>query len=260
MDQGDGTKREEHIKRRPGDIPRRGHTGGGGQYHQKEGHCLKLNDGEIGALTDYVSEYNLKLSPLQLELFRIYMDELWEWNLHINLTGLSNRRDIVVELFLDSLIPAPFIPGFGRSLDVGTGAGFPGIPLKIYEPNLKITLLEANSKKVSFLKHVIRKLRLTDIDVIKGRIEQVGNGLHHGEFPLITARAVAALGQILSWCAPYLSQGGLLVSFLGPYVDESLKDIKQVMESHGVDIYKMIPYFLPGRKTKRHTVIFKKRS
>ena len=214
---------------------------------------------EIGALVEFVSEYNVKLSPLQLDLFRNYMGELWEWNLHINLTGLSSKRDIVVELFLDSLIPAPFIPTNGRLLDVGTGAGFPGIPLKIYVPNLKMTLLEANSKKVSFLRHIIRKLRLTDVDVIKGRIEQDGNGLHQGEFPLITARAIAGLGQTLAWCAPYLSQGGLLVSFLGPHVDERLNENKEVMESHGVDVYKMIPYFLPGKKTKRHTVIFRKK-
>jgi 16S rRNA (guanine527-N7)-methyltransferase len=218
-----------------------------------------LNDDEIGTLTEFVSKYNVKLLPLQLDLFCDYMGELWEWNRHINLTGLSSKRDIVVELFLDSLIPAPFIPANGRLLDVGTGAGFPGIPLKIYLPNLKITLLEANSKKVSFLRHVIRKLGLTDIDVIKGRIEQGGNDLHQVEFPLITARAVAGLGQTLAWCAPYLSQGGLLVSFLGPHVDERLNENKEVMASHSVDIYKMIPYFLPGKKTKRHTVIFRKK-
>ena len=216
-------------------------------------------DDEIGVLAEYVLEYNVTLSPLQLKLFRDYMNALWEWNLHINLTGLSNRRDMVVELFLDSLIPAPFISANERLLDVGTGAGFPGIPLKIYMPELKIILLEASSKKVSFLRYVIRKLRLTDIDVIKGRIEQDGNGLRHGEFPLITARAVAGLGQTLSWCAPYLSQGGLLVSFLGPHVDERLNENKQVMECHGIDVHKMIPYFLPGKKTKRHTVIFKKK-
>ena len=195
-----------------------------------------------------------------MKLFRDYMDELWEWNLHVNLTGLSTRRDIVVELILDSLIPAPLVPATGRLLDVGTGAGFPGIPLKIYGPNLKITLLEANSKKVSFLRHIIRKLRLTDIDVIKGRIEQDGNGLRHREFPLMTARAVAGLGQTLAWCAPYLSQGGLLVSFLGPHVEERLNENKGVMESQGVEIYNIIPYFLPGKKTKRHTVIFRKKA
>jgi 16S rRNA (guanine527-N7)-methyltransferase len=219
-----------------------------------------LNNDEIGALTEFVLEYNVKLSPLQLDLFRNFMGELWEWNLHVNLTGLSSKHDIVVELFLDSLIPAPFIPANGRLLDVGTGAGFPGIPLKIYVPNLKITLLEANSKKVSFLRHIIRKLRLTDIDVIRGRIEQDGNGLRHGEFPLITARAVAGLGQTLVWCAPFLRQGGLLVSFLGPHADERLNENKGVMESHDVDIFKMIPYFLPGKKTKRHAVIFRKKA
>jgi len=218
-----------------------------------------LFDDEIDVLMEHISEYNVTLSPLQLKLFRDYMNELWEWNLHINLTGLSNRRDMVVELFLDSLIPAPCIPADEGLLDVGTGAGFPGIPLKIYMPKLKIILLEANSRKVSFLRHVIRKLRLTDIDVIEGRIEQDGNGLRQGEFPLITARAVAGLGQTLSWCAPYLAEGGVLVSFLGPRVDEGLKEYKHVMESHGIDVHKVIPYYLPGKKTKRHTVIFRKK-
>lgn len=213
---------------------------------------------EIGALTETASNYGVKILPSQLDLFRIYLDELWDWNLHMNLTGLSSRREMVIELFLDSLIPAPFIPTRGRMLDVGSGAGFPAVPLKIYIPSLKITLLEANSKKVSFLRHVIRLLGLKQIDVIQGRIEKDNGRLSHGGFPLITARALAGLGQTLSWCAPYLCQGGLLVSFLGPRAEDDLKENRQIMKSHGMVLHEMIPYFLPRKKTKRNTVIFKK--
>jgi 16S rRNA (guanine527-N7)-methyltransferase len=143
-------------------------------------------------------------------------------------------------------------------LDVGSGAGFRALPLKIYIPNLIITLLEANSKKVSFLRHVIRLLRLKQIDVIQGRIEKDNCRLPQGGFPLITARALAGLGQTLTWCAPYLCQGGLLVSFLGPRVNEVLKENREIMQSKGIVLHEMIPYFLPQKNTQRNTVIFKK--
>jgi 16S rRNA (guanine527-N7)-methyltransferase len=143
-------------------------------------------------------------------------------------------------------------------LDVGSGAGFPAVPLKIHIPNLTITLLEGNSKKVSFLRHVIRLLRLEQIDVIQGRIEKDNGGLSHGGFPLITARALAGLGKTLSWCAPYLCQGGLLVSFLGPRAEEDLEENRQIMKSQGLVLHKMVQYFLPKKKTKRNTVFLRK--
>ncbi len=217
-----------------------------------------MDEDEFQTLTENAPIYGAEISDPQLNLFRAYLDELWDWNLHMNLTGLSSREEMVVELFLDSLIPAPFIPAKGKMLDVGSGAGFPAIPLKIHIPNLKITLIEANSKKVSFLRHVIRLLNLNEIEVINGRIEQDKGRLKHKTFPLITARALAGLGQTLSWCAPYLCQGGLLVSFLGSRAEEDLKDSRQVMQRHGIVLHEMIPYLLPRKKTKRNTVIFRK--
>ena len=217
-----------------------------------------MDEDEFQALAERASIYGLKISNHQLNLFRIYLNELWDWNLRMNLTGLSSRKKMVVELFLDSLIPAPFIPAKGKMLDVGSGAGFPAIPLKIHIPNLKITLIEANSKKVSFLRHVIRLLNLNEIEVIKMRIEQDKGRLIDKEFPLITARALAGMGQTLSWCAPYLCHGGLLVSFLGSRIEEDLKENRGVMKKYGIAVYKMIPYILPTKKTKRNTVIFRK--
>jgi len=217
-----------------------------------------LDKDAFQALKEKAPIYGLKISNPQLNLFRIYLDELWDWNLRMNLTGLSSRKEMVVELFLDSLIPVPFIPTKGKMLDVGSGAGFPAIPLKIYIPNLKMTLIEANSKKVSFLRHIIRLLNLNEIEVINKRIEQDKGLLNDKEFPLITARALAGLGQMLSWCAPYLGQGGLLVSFLGPHAREDLMENREVMEKQGIVLHEMIPYVLPAKKTKRNTVIFKR--
>lgn len=217
-----------------------------------------MDEDEFQALITNALNYGVKISHPQLTLFRTYLNELWDWNLHMNLTGLSSRREIVVELFLDSLIPAPFIAARGKILDVGSGAGFPAIPLKIHMPTLKMTLIEANSKKVSFLRHVIRLLDLNDIEVINGRIEQDRGPLKHEEFALITARALAGLAQTLSWCAPFLCQRGRLVSFLGSRAEKDLKESRQVMEREGIVLHEMIPYVLPTKKTKRNTVIFRK--
>jgi 16S rRNA (guanine527-N7)-methyltransferase len=213
---------------------------------------------DLKLLFDTAPRYGIQLSDHQLNLYRIYLDELWEWNRRINLTGLHARKKIAIELCLDSLIPAPFIPEKGRMLDVGSGAGFPGVPLKIHSPGLKTHLIEANSKKVSFLRHVIRLLKLNEIEVIKGRIERDGILLHPSGYRLITARALADLRQTVAWCAPFLSSGGLLLTFLGSGAEKDLEKGRQVMEKYGIRPYRKIPYFLPGRKSLRNTMIFKK--
>jgi 16S rRNA (guanine527-N7)-methyltransferase len=181
-----------------------------------------LYEDEIRALRRKSLGYGIELSEDQLSLFQIYLDELCVWNRRMNLTGLSHRERMVFELFLDSLIPAPHLVGTGRLLDVGSGAGFPGIPLKICKPRLKAHLLEANSKKVSFLKQVIRLLNLDETEVIRGRIEKDGGSLHPDGYHLITARALAPLGRTIAWCAPLLTPGALLVSFMGGGVKDEL--------------------------------------
>jgi len=217
-----------------------------------------LNDEDLKPLRDRAPDYGISLSDHQLNLFRIYLDELWDWNAHFNLTGLSSRRRIVTELFLDSLVPAPFLPKEGKVLDVGSGAGFPGLPLKIYSSRLNTTLLEANSKKVSFLKHVIRLLMLKETDVVRGRVEKVGDNILHAGYDLISARALAGLDQIFAWCVPLLGPAGLMVCFLGSRADEDLKEHKTNMKKHGICLHRKIPYSLPGKKTERTTVIFKR--
>jgi 16S rRNA (guanine527-N7)-methyltransferase len=170
---------------------------------------------EMSLLAEKAAALGTHLSSLEIDLFKLYLKELWEWNQRFNLTGLKTLDRIVIELFLDSLIPSPCLPDEGLMLDAGSGAGFPGVPLKILHPRIEIRLLESNAKKVIFLRHIVRSLQLKGAQVIQGRIEASGKWFHAEAFQVITARALADLRQIISWCSPLLKDGGYLVAFLG---------------------------------------------
>ena len=213
---------------------------------------------EIRLLAKEAAFFGIGLSSSELGLFQDYLEELWEWSKRFNLTGLKTRERMVIELFLDSLIPAPFIPEEGTMLDVGSGAGFPGLPLKILHPRVQAHLLETNTKKVSFLKQVIRSLKLRGIEVVQERIEAHKRRLHGELYDVITARAVADLTRILSWCSPLLSEKGFLVAFLGAEGEKDLAKNQGVVDTLGLRVEKRISYALPGKKTKRHTFILKR--
>jgi 16S rRNA (guanine527-N7)-methyltransferase len=213
---------------------------------------------EISLLTEKASAYGIRLTWSELSLFQVYLEELWEWHKRFNLTGVKTRERMVIELFLDSLIPDAFVPETAILLDVGSGAGFPGLPLKIRHPGLETYLLEPNTKKVAFLRQAIRCLKLQGIDVIQGRIEGYKEWFGKRRYGLITARAVANLTQILVQCSPVLSAGGFLVAFLGAEGEKDVEKNKDTMETHGLSVKEKITYILPGKKTKRHTFILKK--
>jgi len=203
------------------------------------------------------AEFGLDLSAHHINLLNIYLDELESWNKKMNLTGLNARERIINELVLDSLIPAPFLPYDKRMLDVGSGGGFPSIPLKIYLPNLQMTLLEANLKKIHFLKHIIRLLGLTDIRAIQGRIENSGYLLQPNDYNIISARALANLGQVVKWCASHLLPDGLLISYLGGKAEAELRQNADIIEAHSLALYREIHYILPG-EIERNIIILKK--
>jgi len=217
-----------------------------------------LEKTEQQKIFSWARDFGIKLSDYQIHLFGIYLDELWEWNKKLNLTGLSSRQRLVTELLLDSLIPSLFLPEEGRLLDVGSGAGFPGIPLKICKPQLKTQLIEANSKKANFLKQVIRITKLHEIEVIKGRIEKDGSILSHKGYHIITTRALAPLIQTLAWCVPYLMSGGLIVNFQGSKFAEALEESADIIKEYGLFLYKSVPYKLPEKDSQRHILIFMK--
>lgn len=203
-------------------------------------------------------DYGVPLTTSQIDLINIYLHELWEWNKKINLTGLTSPERILKELLIDSLIPSPYLPEEGDLLDVGSGAGFPAIPLKILNHGLRMHLMEPRSKRVSFLKQVIRITNVYDIEVIKGRIEKDGTLLRSEGYNIITARALADLPQTLTWCAPHLKPGGMILTFKGSQVEKVLKEGSDVIHEHELVLDKTVPYRLPGKDSIRHLLIFRK--
>lgn len=209
-------------------------------------------------LRDRAPRYGIDLSEGQIRLLGTYLEELVQWNRRMNLTGLSSRERIVNELFLDSLIPAPFLPGEGRLLDVGSGAGLPGLPLRIYHPRLEVHLLEPRAKRVSFLRQVIRLLGLKGIEVLRGRAGGEDSGLEFRGYSVVTARALADLSQTLAWCGPLVQVDGVLVCYLGGRAEELLVECATVLDTQHLVLQRRIPYSLPGKSGERSVLMFSK--
>jgi len=220
----------------------------------------KPNKGEVEKFRSLLNRFGLKLTWDQTHKLGIFLNELEEWNRKLNLTGLSSRQSIINELLIDSIMPTSFMPDDGHLLDVGSGAGFPAIPIKICKPSLKCQLMEPNSKKISFLKQIIRIAKLEKIEVIKGRIEKEEGLLHPEGYDVIISRGLAPLPQFLTWGAPHLTPGGLIVAFLGSQTDQALKESADVIRKHLLLPFKSISYSLPGKSSGRNLLILKRRS
>ena len=205
------------------------------------------------------SEIEIDFSPMQERLLNTFVKELLAWNKHMNLTGLSSTRRIMDELVADSLMPLPYLPNTGICLDVGSGAGFPAIPLKICRPAMNFFLMEPNLKKGSFLKQIIRLCGLKQIRVIRDRIETLSPPLPFERCHMITSRAMAPLPKLIGWCTPYLAPGGLMVAFLGDRFEDILAECEPLLKEKGLFVYDSKPYILKGKELKRNLLVLKKR-
>jgi len=160
----------------------------------------------------------LHLSPRQLEQFQVYYQELIDWNKRINLTAITGYEEVQIKHFLDSLTVTlarqqPITSADLRLIDVGTGAGIPGIPLKIVFPNVKLVLLEAIAKKADFLHHIKNKLELDNVEIVVGRAEEVSHLSQHRErFNMVLSRAVAPLPTLVELTLPFCAVGGSFIA------------------------------------------------
>lgn len=174
-------------------------------------------------LSEGASRLSIELSDEDVALFIRYLDELKVWNRKINLTGLTTDRDIIINHFLDSLSAYHFVREGTRLLDIGSGAGFPGIPLKIVSPSLEVTLLDSSHKKVMFMRELVRSLGLERISAVWGRAEAVGNSIERSSFDRVISRAVGQIPDILRLSDPYLAAKGRIILMRGRRVGEEWK-------------------------------------
>ena len=197
--------------------------------------------------------WNLGLTDAQIGQFVAYAELLVEWNQKFNLTRLTSPEQIADGHFLDSLavLTAVKMRNGGHVIDVGTGAGLPGIALKIARPDLMITLLDSTAKKLSFCDEVTRTLGLQGIRTLHGRAEETARlPQHNGNYEFVTARAVAPLDRLLGWCAPFVNVGGLIIAFKGSGVNAELTQGAQAAQRLRLNLGKPTAIVIPNSESQ----------
>jgi 16S rRNA (guanine527-N7)-methyltransferase len=197
------------------------------------------------------------LSAPQLSRFMEYLLLLQKWNRIINLTGFQTRREIIVKHFLDSLTLLPFLPETFRLMDLGSGAGFPGLPIKVMALDQEVTLVEASAKKVSFLREVIRRLGLSDVGIIQHFLNPNASALPalREPFDIITSRAVGRMTEIVTSARSYLAKGGKLILMKGKKGKQELIAEAPLIQHRGFQIEEPVCLTLPLINQER-TLIF----
>jgi 16S rRNA (guanine527-N7)-methyltransferase len=204
--------------------------------------------------------FDLDLTPAQLDQFARYADLLIDWNLRFNLTSIVDPREIVIKHFLDSLSVIRSIPpGSIKLIDVGAGAGLPGIPIKLVRPDVSLTLLEATRKKCDFLQAVIDDLQLTDVRVINARAEEAGRMEEHRErYDVAIARAVAEMPTLLEYLLPLVRVGGLALAQKSKDVLNDVQRAELALATLGGRLNDIVSVSVPELNEVRYLVVVEK--
>lgn len=183
---------------------------------------------KIAGLTDSLTDF-------QKEQFDKYKENLLDWNQKINLTTITDDKEIWHKHFADSLTLLPWLPkNPAKIIDVGSGAGFPGIPIKIMRPDISVTLLDSLRKRIFFLEDTVGILGLKDVECIHSRAEDLAKlEKYRNGYDICTARAVARLDKLCTWCLPFVKPGGLFLAMKGPNVHDEVKESLPVIEKLG---------------------------
>ena len=208
---------------------------------------------------DYLKELSIKLNEEQIQKFYTYMNLLMEWNEKINLTAITKPEEIILKHFVDCLTISKYIETNSKLIDVGTGAGFPGIPLKIYRSDLKVTLVDSLNKRLNFLNEVINSLKLENIETIHARAEELGRNKGYREkFDIATSRAVANLSTLSEYLLPFIKVGGKCICMKGADIDGELNNAKKAIEVLGGKVLGEEVFNLPQSDLGRSIVVIKK--
>lgn len=197
----------------------------------------------------------------KVESFLKYKDILLEWNQKINLTAIEAEKEIFIKHFLDSvsLLDTDLVKEGSRIIDVGTGAGFPGIPVKIVRDDIELTLLDSLNKRINFLKKVGKSLNLSDVTYVHSRAEDGARSDEHREkYDIATARAVANMTVLLEYCIPFVKINGYFICLKGPNVDEEIEESKKAAKLLGAEFQNVFHVKLPDEELNHTIVVYKK--
>lgn len=201
---------------------------------------------------------NIEFNEKKSELFYQYMNLILQWNEKINVTAIKNEKEFIVKHFVDSLTISGFVDNSKRILDIGTGAGFPGIPLKIYHSNVEFTLIDSINKKITVLNDVIEQLHLNKIEALHIRAEELAKDANYREcFDVVTTRAVSNLATISEYMLPFVKIGGKAICMKGPNVEQELADSKNAIQLLGGEI-EQIKKININDELERNLIVIKK--
>lgn len=211
--------------------------------------------------TKQLEQLNIELNEKQREQFHRYYELLVEWNKVMNLTGITEYDEVNEKHFVDSLAIAKVIDikKIDTVLDIGTGAGFPGLPLKIAYPHLSVVLLDSLQKRINFLNTVVDELGLENVENLHGRAEDYAKKTEYREqFDLCVSRAVANLSTLSEYCIPYTKVGGVFVSYKSGEIDQEVKDSDNAIKLLGGELKEIVKFQLPDTDINRSFVKIKK--
>jgi 16S rRNA (guanine527-N7)-methyltransferase len=209
-------------------------------------------------LVEGAEAFGIRLNEKQVEAFDLYLEELLKWNRKINLTAIRSEKGIVLKHFLDSLSAYPYLSKPSSVLDIGSGAGFPGIPLKMVEPSLEIILIDSVRKKADFQRHIIRALGLKGIEAIHGRVQDKEIIQSFGErFDTVLSRAFSDLQTLLLLAYPFLKKGGILLAMKGERKGGEIQLLSKGEETR-YRLQKTVSFLLPQSPFKRSILLFQK--
>ncbi|SIS54620.1 16S rRNA (guanine(527)-N(7))-methyltransferase RsmG [Salimicrobium flavidum] len=217
---------------------------------------------DIAIFQSKLKEQGIELSDEQLDQFEKYWEILVEWNEKMNLTAITEKEEVYEKHFYDSLTAA-FYHDFSEPLricDVGAGAGFPSLPLKIVFPHLKVTIVDSLKKRISFLNHLASELGMTDVAFYHDRAENFGkNGKFREKYDLVLGRAVARMSVLSELCLPLVKKGGTLMAMKGPNVQEEMTTAESAISILGGETKDIHTFTLPEDSAERNIVLIEKR-
>jgi len=214
----------------------------------------------INILIEGLKELGITVDNSQIELFKIYISEIIKWNMEINLTSIDNEKDIIIKHFLDSISSAKFVIYSNKKvIDIGTGGGFPGLPLKIVFPDIDMTFLDSSKKKMKVLESICKSLDIKGIKILSENIETIAHNVNYrGIYDIVVCRALANLSTLLEYGIPFLKENGKMVIYKGPNISEEVDNSSMALDKMSARIVENHEIILPFSDYKRKIMAVEK--